>query len=53
MEIRRGGCHITQTGDTNQYGLRRAQWMENTVPLEEVATHIDALVARDAPERFE
>ena len=34
-------------------GLRRADWMENPVPLEEVATHIDALVARDAAKRLE
>jgi hypothetical protein len=27
--------------------------MENPVPLEEVAAHIDALVARDAAERLE
>ena len=53
VKIRRRGRHITQTGDANQYGLRRAQWMKNAVPLKEVASHIDALVARDAAKRLE
>src|SRR5882724_7962979 len=53
MEIGRSGRHVTQAGDANQCGLRRAQWMENAMPLEEVAAYVDALVARDAAKRLE
>src|SRR5262249_22345304 len=51
--MRRRGRYITQAGDANQYRFRRAQWMKNAVPLEEVAANIDALVARDAAKRLE
>lgn len=53
MEVRCGGRYIPQAGDTNQYRLRRTQWMEDAMPLKQIAAHIDTLMAGDAAERFE
>src|SRR5262245_4498846 len=53
VEIGRGRSDVTQTGHANQFGLRRAQGMEDAVALKEIASNIDALVASDAAKRLE
>ena len=53
MEVWRSGRYISQAGDANKYRLRRAQWMEDAMPLKQIAAHIDTLMAGDAAERFE
>src|SRR5262249_51531349 len=39
--------------NANEFGLRSAQWVKNTVTLKKIAADIHALVTRDAAERFE
>src|SRR5262245_35227347 len=53
VEIGWRGSNVSQAWNPEQHRLRRAERMENAVPLEKIATHIDALMTTDAAERFE
>ena len=53
MEIGRGRCHVAQA--RNAHDLRRPldQRTKHTLPLEQVAADVDALMAGDAAKRLE
>src|SRR3984957_11593393 len=53
VKIRRRARAVPQAWDTKDFGLGRGKWVKYSVPLVHVATHIDALMARDAAERLE
>src|ERR1700730_1673752 len=53
MKIRWRGCDVSQTGYAQNFGLRRRQRMEYSMPLEEIAADIDALVTGDTSQGFE
>jgi hypothetical protein len=53
VKIRRRDRDVPQAWDTKDFGLGRGKWVKYSVPLVHVATHIDALMARDAAERLE
>src|SRR5262249_7946255 len=50
VEIGWRGGNVSQAWNPEQHWLRRAERMEDAMPLEKIATHIDALMTTDAAE---